>query len=81
MKRRDVRRHVKANGDAKKAYPDQETALAAAAKQNGSGPKKVRAYECDWCGKWHVGSRKGGGLKAGALPPGKRIAEHHRRSA
>lgn len=61
------RNHVKSDGSPKKAYNSQAEALDIADRMNGSGPKKVRAYECDLCQKWHVGAKKGGKRHAGSL--------------
>lgn len=72
-----LRQHVKRDGTAKKKFPDQAAALGVARRQNGDGPRKVRAYQCDVCGDWHIGARRGGKRKAGALPAGKRVAGHH----
>jgi len=72
MTLRSLRGHVKADGTAKVSYPDQEAALDAARRQNGDGPRRVRAYQCSLCERWHIGQRKGGGLRAGALRGHKR---------
>ncbi|HEY1825176.1 MAG TPA: hypothetical protein VGG21_04355 [Acidimicrobiales bacterium] len=46
--KRGVRSHTTARGQAKKSYPSREDALS-------HSRDGMSAYQCDTCGKWHLG--------------------------
>lgn len=54
---RMVAEHFNQNGKPKRGFPNMEAAKKFLSRQGWTG--LYRSYECSFCGKWHIASKKG----------------------